>query len=63
LPLNHFDVLLGYDWMEEFSPMKVHWAEKWIDIPYATGTVVLKGIFSSYVLVQWSNFFTCLNRI
>jgi hypothetical protein len=46
LPLQHFDVVLGYDWLEEFSPMKVHWAEKWIAIPYAIGTVVLKGILS-----------------
>jgi hypothetical protein len=44
LPLQHFDVVLGYDWLEEFSPMKVHWAEKWIAVPYAEGTVVLKGI-------------------
>jgi hypothetical protein len=46
LPLQHFDVVLGYDWLEEFSPMKVHLAEKWIAIPYATGTMVLKGILS-----------------
>jgi hypothetical protein len=46
LPLQHFDVVLGYDWLEKFSPMKVHCAEKWIAIPYATGTVVLKGILS-----------------
>jgi hypothetical protein len=44
LPLQHFDVVLGYDWLEEFSPMKVHWAEKWIAVPYAEGTMVLKGI-------------------
>jgi hypothetical protein len=24
IPLTHFDIILGYDWLEAFSPMKVH---------------------------------------
>jgi hypothetical protein len=28
LSLQHFDMILGYDWMESFSPMKIHWSEK-----------------------------------
>jgi hypothetical protein len=24
LPLQHFDVVIGYDWLEHFSPMQVH---------------------------------------
>jgi hypothetical protein len=39
--LRHFDVVLGYDWLEMFSPMKVHWSEKWMAIPYGQGIVVL----------------------
>jgi hypothetical protein len=33
-PLQHFDMILGYDWLEQFSPMKIHWGAKWISIPY-----------------------------
>lgn len=28
LPLHHFDMILGMDWLEEHSPMKVHWKLK-----------------------------------
>lgn len=28
LPLQHFDLILGMDWLESFSPMKVHWKSK-----------------------------------
>jgi hypothetical protein len=34
LHLQHFDVILDNDWLEQFNPMKVHWLEKWIAIPY-----------------------------
>jgi hypothetical protein len=47
LPLQHFDVILGYDWLEQFSPMKVHWLEKWIAIAYQSGTVILQGMLSA----------------
>jgi hypothetical protein len=39
-------VILGYDWLEAHSPMKVHWAEKWMSIPYGSGSVMIKGIMS-----------------
>jgi hypothetical protein len=44
--LQHIDIVLGYDWLEKFSPMKVHWSEKWMAIPYGQFTVVLHGILS-----------------
>jgi hypothetical protein len=25
LPLTHYDIVLGMDWLETFSPMQVHW--------------------------------------
>jgi hypothetical protein len=28
LPLQSFDVILGLDWLETFSPMEVHWKLK-----------------------------------
>jgi hypothetical protein len=50
LPLRHFEVILGYDWLEAHSPMKVHWAEKWMSIPYGSGSVMIKGILSKLEL-------------
>jgi hypothetical protein len=41
LQLQHYDMVLGFDWLEKFSPMRLHWAQKWIAIPYESGTVVL----------------------
>jgi hypothetical protein len=40
IPLVHFDVILGYDWLEAFSPMKVHWGEWGILSSLSTGSVV-----------------------
>ena len=44
LPLQHFDLILGMDWLESFSPMKVHWKFKWMTIPYSSSSVTLQGI-------------------
>jgi hypothetical protein len=37
-------MIVGYDSLEKFSPMMLHWAEKWIAIPYGDNIVVLHGI-------------------
>jgi hypothetical protein len=47
LCLNHYDMIIGYDWLEEFSPMRLHWRDKWMTIPYQTGTMVIHGVSSS----------------
>jgi hypothetical protein len=39
-------MMLGYDWLEKFSSMKIHWSEKWMAIPYGSSTVVIHGILS-----------------
>lgn len=44
LPLQHFDIILGMDWLEEFSPMKVHWKQKWMAVPYQGATAIIQGI-------------------
>lgn len=44
LPLGHFDMILGMDWLESFSPMQVHWKHKWMVIPYQGVTAVFQGI-------------------
>jgi hypothetical protein len=43
LPLAAYDVIIGMDWLEQHSPMKVHWKEKWLEIPYHGQTIVLRG--------------------
>jgi hypothetical protein len=30
LPLSSYDMILGLDWLESFSPMKIDWKKKWI---------------------------------
>lgn len=44
LQLITYDMILGLDWLERFSPMKVHWAQKWMHIPYQGTSVCLQGI-------------------
>lgn len=44
LPLSSYDMIVGMDWLELFSPMKVHWKQKWLSIPYQGSTVTLHGI-------------------
>lgn len=43
LPLAAFDVVIGMDWLESFSPMQVHWRQKWLAIPYNGQTQLLQG--------------------
>jgi hypothetical protein len=34
LPLSTYDMILGLDWLELHSPMKIHWAHKWLKFQY-----------------------------
>jgi hypothetical protein len=43
LALQNFDMILGMEWLERFSPMKIHLARKWLQIPYQGSTVTLQG--------------------
>jgi hypothetical protein len=43
-PLSSFDLIIGMDWLEAFSPMKVHWCNKWMAISYGSSTALLQGI-------------------
>jgi hypothetical protein len=55
LPLAAYDIILGMDWLESFSPMKVHWKQKWLELPYGSQTIRLQGVipeFPEEVLVQ-----------
>lgn len=43
LPLPHYDLIVGMDWLEQFSSMQIHWCHKWMHIPYQGQFVRLKG--------------------
>jgi hypothetical protein len=42
-----FDLVLGMDWLKHFSPMHVHWQQKWLCIPYQGVQVMLHGCASA----------------
>jgi hypothetical protein len=44
LPLGSFDVVVGMDWLAAFSPMQIHWQDKWMAIPYNGQLIVLQGL-------------------
>jgi hypothetical protein len=44
LKLQSFDMIIDMDWLERFSPMQIHWAEKWLTIPYKGSFVTLHGL-------------------
>ena len=43
LPLSSYDIVVGMDWLEKFSPMRVDWRNKWMQIPMGDSIVVLHG--------------------
>ncbi|WVZ83838.1 hypothetical protein U9M48_030936 [Paspalum notatum var. saurae] len=47
LELINFDMIVGMDWLEQYSPMRVHWKQKWLDIPYQGTTICLQGLVPS----------------
>jgi hypothetical protein len=55
LPLTAYDIIIGMDWLEAFSPMKVHWKRKWLEIPYGDQLITLQGVLPAFpdeVVVQ-----------
>ena len=46
IPIVTYDMILGMDWLQAFSPMKVHWLQRWVQIPYGPHIVVLHGTLS-----------------
>ncbi|CAD6336222.1 unnamed protein product [Miscanthus lutarioriparius] len=43
LPLAHYDLVVGMDWLAQYSPMQVDWAQKWLVIPYEGAFRTLQG--------------------
>lgn len=44
LPLGNYDVILGMDWLEQHSPMKVDWRAKTLQFHYNQKEICLKGV-------------------
>jgi hypothetical protein len=44
LPIKCYDAILGMDWLETLSPMKVHWAKKWFSFTYQGKKVRIEGL-------------------
>jgi hypothetical protein len=43
LPLAHYDMVVGMDWLSQYSLMQVDWAQKWLVIPYEGAFRALQG--------------------
>jgi hypothetical protein len=37
-------MVVGMEWLERFSPMKIHWAQKWLTVPYGSSFITLQGL-------------------
>jgi hypothetical protein len=44
LPLGCYDIILGADWLEEFSPMWVHWRNRRMRFQHRGQRITLQGI-------------------
>ncbi|CAD6211109.1 unnamed protein product [Miscanthus lutarioriparius] len=44
LQLTSYDLIVAMDWLEQFSPMQVHWLQKWMMIPYQGQWILLQGL-------------------
>jgi hypothetical protein len=36
-------MIIGMEWLERYSPMHIHWAQKWISIPYQGKHITIQG--------------------
>lgn len=44
LPETAYDMVIGMDWLEKFSPMLCAWDSKWVEFSYEGVTVRLQGL-------------------
>lgn len=47
LELQHYDMIVGMDRLSTYSPMTVHWADRWLSIPHGRTFVKLYGVQTS----------------
>jgi len=43
LPLQYYDMIVGMEWLEKFSPMQIHWSKKWLILPYNNSLIRLQS--------------------
>lgn len=43
LPLQHYDGIIGMDWLSAQGTMSVNWLQKWLSFDYKGTKVVLQG--------------------
>ncbi|CAN6234028.1 unnamed protein product [Urochloa humidicola] len=46
LPLKCYDAIIEMNWLETFSPMKVHWGQKWLQFWYMGSKVKIQGLIN-----------------
>lgn len=44
LPISCYDVVLGMDWLEKYSPMWIHWKCRLLHFSHEGQSIALKGI-------------------
>ncbi|XP_066374606.1 uncharacterized protein [Miscanthus floridulus] len=44
LDIGFYDMIIGMDRLQAFSPMKIHWEQKWMLIPYGSTQIALQGL-------------------
>lgn len=44
LALGCYDIIVGMDWLEQHSPMMIHWRKKILSFLYLRKRVVLRGL-------------------
>jgi hypothetical protein len=47
IDIGAYDLVMGIDWFEQFSPMTCDWMTKWIEFTYNQKVITLQGIISS----------------
>jgi hypothetical protein len=47
IDMDAYDLVLGMNWLEQFSHMTCNWLDKWIEFQYKQKTIKLQGMVSS----------------
>jgi hypothetical protein len=55
IPLGSYDIILGMDWLEFYSPMKVDWVRKFLEIEHQGQVIQLQGLTASNAQRQWAS--------
>lgn len=63
LPLKCFDMVSGEDWLEECSPMWVHWSNKIMRFTYQGKRIELYGVKQQVISVLLFLLTICKGRL